>query len=192
MTSTARRPQTSAPGDGSRTITVRDSQPVPEDGSAGQPADSNILRLRGGPRSRPRVMWDADVIDNEGCGKKKSKSTLLSHPTTPKADHFPVCCIYHKPKAFDESSDESSDDSDASCGSNDSRTKPRHSHNHSHGHDGESISRPSGNSNTTTFHPDPGPNAYEKSTPGSKGKQKGMILSPSLVTYVTSDVVFLF
>ncbi|KAF8604721.1 hypothetical protein BDV93DRAFT_555564 [Ceratobasidium sp. AG-I] len=158
MTSTARRPQTSAPGDGSRTITVRDSQPVPENNPDSQPDSNGILRLRGGPRSRPRVMWDADVIDNEGCGKKKSK----------------ICCIYHKPKAFDESSDESSDESDASCGSNDSR-KPRRNHNHSHNHGGESsASRPNDSaSNTATFHADPGPNAYEKSTSGSKGKHKG-------------------
>jgi len=37
------------------------------------------------------------VVDNEGCNKKKSK----------------ICCIYHKPRRFDESSDESSSESDS-------------------------------------------------------------------------------
>ncbi|QRW17711.1 Type 1 phosphatases regulator YPI1 [Rhizoctonia solani] len=138
-TSAARRPATSAPGDGSRTITVRDSQPIPEGNNPGGEAPNGILRLRGGPRSRPRVMWDADVIDNEGCGKKKSK----------------ICCIYHKPRRFDESSSESSgDESDSSCGSNDSR---KHAH-----------KRPD-----KAGDPNPGPNAYEKS--GSKGKGKAAI-----------------
>ncbi|KAG8701730.1 Type 1 phosphatases regulator ypi1 [Ceratobasidium sp. 395] len=160
MTSTARRPDTSAPGDGSRTITIRDAQPIPEDSSDSHSENNGILRLRGGPRSRPRVMWDADVIDNEGCGKKKSK----------------ICCIYHKPKAFDESSDESSDDSDASCGSNDSRVRQRRTHNHSHDHNNEPTNLASGSgSSTTTFQPEPGPNAYEKSTSGSKGKRKGKV-----------------
>lgn len=56
-----------------------------------------------------RVMWTSDTIDNEGLGKKKSKSKL--HADT-------VCCIYHKPRAFDESSSESSgDESDDSISS---------------------------------------------------------------------------
>ena len=94
-------------------------------------------------------MWDADVIDNEGCGKKKSK----------------ICCIYHKPRAFDESSSESSsDESDSSCGSNDSRKRP-----HNHG-DQSNMNRPNGGVNT--LHSEPGPNAYEKTPSGSKGKRK--------------------
>ncbi|KUI67128.1 Type 1 phosphatases regulator ypi-1 [Cytospora mali] len=63
-----------------------------------------ILRLRGAPRNRgPRVQWAEGVVDNEGMGKKKSK----------------VCCIYHRPKGVDESSDESSSD-DSSSSSDDS------------------------------------------------------------------------
>jgi len=56
-------------------------------------------------------------VDNEGAGKKKSKSK--SHLSKSymvylnPSQHFPVCCIYHKPKRFDESSDEDSSDSDA-------------------------------------------------------------------------------
>ncbi|KAG2154006.1 phosphatase inhibitor-domain-containing protein [Suillus clintonianus] len=101
---TQARAYTSAPTDGSRTITLRDSQPRSED-DAGRSGDSTVvgaLRLRGEPRkTRQRVAWDEDVIDNEGCGKKKSK----------------ICCIYHKPRRFDESSEEESSesDSDSSC-----------------------------------------------------------------------------
>jgi protein phosphatase 1 regulatory subunit 11 len=40
---------------------------------------------------RAHITWCDDVVDNEGLGKKSSKS----------------CCVYHKPRAFDESSDES-------------------------------------------------------------------------------------
>jgi protein phosphatase 1 regulatory subunit 11 len=33
-----------------------------------------VLKLRGGPR-RQRVMWTDETVDNEGMGRKKSKST---------------------------------------------------------------------------------------------------------------------
>lgn len=42
--------------------------------TAAEPAPTGTLRLHGGPRSRPRVVWDEDVVDNEGLGRKKSKS----------------------------------------------------------------------------------------------------------------------
>ncbi|KAG2351873.1 phosphatase inhibitor-domain-containing protein, partial [Suillus spraguei] len=91
------RTYTSAPTDGSRTITLLDSQPRPEDDTS-QFGVVGTLRLRGQPRkARQRVAWDEDVIDNEGCGKKKSK----------------ICCIYHKPRRFDESSEEESSGSDS-------------------------------------------------------------------------------
>jgi protein phosphatase 1 regulatory subunit 11 len=32
------------------------------------------LHLRGGLRNRPHVAWGEDVVDNEGLGRKKSKS----------------------------------------------------------------------------------------------------------------------
>ncbi|KAF8206453.1 phosphatase inhibitor-domain-containing protein [Mycena galopus ATCC 62051] len=90
--STQRRPGTSAPGDGSRTITITNA-PANEDGTpdneSSEPAPVGALHLRGGVRrTRQRVAWDEDVVDNEGCGRKSSK----------------ICCIYHKPKNFDESS----------------------------------------------------------------------------------------
>ena len=71
-------PSTSAPSDGSRTITLRDSQPREEGDDAGSshdPAASEVGRipLRGG-RQRPRVVWAEDTVDNEHMGKKSSKS----------------------------------------------------------------------------------------------------------------------
>ncbi|GJJ08331.1 hypothetical protein Clacol_002542 [Clathrus columnatus] len=124
-TSTALR--TITPSDGSRTLVI--AQPGnDEEGSHDESSrhlPSGTLRLRGGPRSRPQVAWDIDVVDNENMGKKKSK----------------ICCIYHKPKAFDESSDEDSSsgsdsDTDPSA-SDDGRARPsqrsRRQHHCSHG-----------------------------------------------------------
>jgi len=83
---TAHRPNTSAPGDGSRTITIHDVQPLLDASASGSGSGSapkaeeddavGVLKLRGGPRSRPRVAWSDDVVDNEGCGKKASKSAF--------------------------------------------------------------------------------------------------------------------
>ena len=50
-------------------------------------------------------MWTEDTVDNEGCGRKKSKSMFLN-------THISVCCIYHKKRAFGESSSESSASTD--------------------------------------------------------------------------------
>ncbi|UNI20082.1 Type 1 phosphatases regulator ypi1 [Purpureocillium takamizusanense] len=112
-----------------------------------------ILRLRGGHTSSARsVQWAEDVVDNEGLGRKSSK----------------VCCIYHKPKAVGESSDESSSDdsssssdSDSDSGadgkkrSGDAKKTPACGHSHRHGRhrrrdQGDKQKRP------------PSPNAYEK------------------------------
>ncbi|EJD49536.1 hypothetical protein AURDEDRAFT_112415 [Auricularia subglabra TFB-10046 SS5] len=102
--------------------TVTDTQPAaqnaePVAGPSTEPAPpQGVLRLRGGPRSGPRVTWTEDIVDNEHLGKKKSK----------------ICCIYHKPRKFDESSDESSDD-DSDCDGHD------HDHDgHVHSHKGDS------------------------------------------------------
>lgn len=35
------------------------------------------LRLRGVPAERRRIRWAADVIDNEGLGRKSSKSVFF-------------------------------------------------------------------------------------------------------------------
>ncbi|OAX42710.1 hypothetical protein K503DRAFT_710081 [Rhizopogon vinicolor AM-OR11-026] len=132
MTTAQGRSHTSAPIDGSRTITLHDSQPRPED-DVGPSSDSIVgaLRLRGEPRrTRQRVAWDEDVIDNEGCGKKKSK----------------ICCIYHKPRPFDESSSEeessSASDSDSdSCQHNNSPCQRRVHHHERDGHDHGLVAR---------------------------------------------------
>lgn len=84
---TQNRAFTSAPSDGSRTLTTHDVQPRSDDDLSDGPSSSQsqpvgALRLRGGPRRiRQRVAWDDGVVDNEGAGKKKSKSTsiLTSH-----------------------------------------------------------------------------------------------------------------
>ena len=57
---------------------------------------TGILHLRGEHTDQRRVQWTESTIDNENAGRKSSK----------------ICCIYHKPKEYDESSS-SSDDSDS-------------------------------------------------------------------------------
>mmetsp|Transcript_5330 Transcript_5330/g.8249 ORF Transcript_5330/g.8249 Transcript_5330/m.8249 type:complete len:92 (-) Transcript_5330:445-720(-) len=58
------------------------------------------LHLARKPR-RKGVRWADDTVDNEHLGKKSSK----------------ICCVYHKPRSFGESSDESGgeDCGDANC-----------------------------------------------------------------------------
>jgi len=76
----AARPTTAEHG--SRTITVTDAQPREDPNADGTSPSTRVapqggvLRLRGGPRNTQRVVWREDVIDNEGCGKKSSKSAL--------------------------------------------------------------------------------------------------------------------
>lgn len=62
-------------------------QPAPQQATAESAAP--VLRLH--LSRRRRVKWTADTHDNEHDGKKSSKS----------------CCIFHKKRAFDESSSES-------------------------------------------------------------------------------------
>ncbi|KAI9811462.1 MAG: hypothetical protein M1827_005445 [Pycnora praestabilis] len=132
---------------------------------------AGTLRLRGSPASDNRVRWAEDVIDNEGMGKKSSK----------------VCCIYHKPRAVGESSDEDSSDSSSSSSDSDnsepdnstarkagggSRTGRRY-HHHEHdephdecgGGDGEKA-----RSKGKGVRRKGSPNAYEKMPKGSGAK----------------------
>ena len=51
------------------------------------------------PKNRKKVKWSNETVDNEGMNKKKSK----------------CCCIYVKPKKFDESSSSSEDSEDEEC-----------------------------------------------------------------------------
>ncbi|KAJ6544980.1 phosphatase inhibitor-domain-containing protein [Mycena vulgaris] len=166
---TQRRPGTSAPGDGSRTVTITDASPLEDDGNnPAEPTPIGALRLRGGPRrTRQRVVWDEDVVDNEGCGRKSSK----------------ICCIYHKPKNFDESSDEDSSDSDSSDSSyDDVRSRARRNHERQHRPHPHPHPHPSG---SAAAQRDPQsaavtqledtvsqPNAYEIVPSGKKGKGK--------------------
>ncbi|KAF9062183.1 phosphatase inhibitor-domain-containing protein, partial [Rhodocollybia butyracea] len=101
-------PNTSTPGDGSRTVTII-TAPSSEDkrGSSSE----GTLKLCGSTRKPcQKVLWREDVVDNEGAGKKSSK----------------ICCIYHKPKAFDESSDEDDSPDETS----DSSSHRAHEHEH--------------------------------------------------------------
>lgn len=127
---------------GSRTETQTFSQP-----------QGPVLTLTGAhDRSRgPRVRWDESVVDNEGMGKKSSK----------------VCCIYHAPKAVDESSDESdsssssssSDDSDSDAGEGSSRRVDADRVGKGKGHAHGRGRRKDGNVKRQRK---PSPNAYEK------------------------------
>lgn len=71
-----------------------------------------VLRLRGISSNQNsdrnninrHIHWDESVINNEGMNKKKSK----------------VCCIYHAPREFGESSEESSSSEDSSDSSENS------------------------------------------------------------------------
>ncbi|KAG9300690.1 hypothetical protein G9A89_023488 [Geosiphon pyriformis] len=132
---------------GSRTMTLHPEE-LGEESSVGdsgttRPEDAVVvdgtLKLHGGSSVDRKVQWDEGVVDNEGMGKKKSK----------------VCCIYHKPRAFDESS--------SSSESSSSEDDDNHSHNrenedignsHRHHHHGHNK-RPSRNRSDS-------PNAYER------------------------------
>lgn len=105
----AARPTTAEHG--SRTIVVTDAQPR-EDPHADHtspptrmPPQGGVLRLRGGPRNTQRVVWREDVVDNEGCGKKSSKSMLppsfgthFRFPSTLHRAH-PLSSLLHIPQA---------------------------------------------------------------------------------------------
>ncbi|GAA5865623.1 hypothetical protein JCM1840_001463 [Sporobolomyces johnsonii] len=173
------RPQATPASHSSRTLTINStptadpadptassdpSQPV---AGPSDPDQVGVLRLRGrGPQGQ-RVQWTGETVDNEMLGRKKSK----------------ICCIYHKPKPFDESSDES-DESDSSIGSADSRqARPARRRHHHHHHDecdhgagqgGGGTTREAGGGAATELErppTPPQPNAYER--PGAaKGKGK--------------------
>ncbi|KAE9402522.1 hypothetical protein BT96DRAFT_991160 [Gymnopus androsaceus JB14] len=143
-----RRPNTSAP-----------APPSEDEGSSNDPANSTTgtLKLRASTRKpRQKVIWREDVVDNEGAGKKSSK----------------ICCIYHKPKAFDESSDEDDSDteSDSSCDHN--HASHRHSHGPAGGHGPGLESSDSGSSVQHIEHGDSPNNAYEMAPSSKKGKHK--------------------
>lgn len=63
--------------EGSRTAIIVQNPAEQRDASELAPP-AGTLRLRGGRRNGPRVAWDEAVVDNEGLGRKKSKSTYMA------------------------------------------------------------------------------------------------------------------
>ena len=121
-------------------------------------------------------------------GRRNPKVILFTSQHFPPNSHsftffVSVCCIYHKPRRFDESSDESSDsdsDSSSSC---------PHEHDHNHNHRPNRSRRGSSSSNSqqpqrtrgVVHEPelldDAEPNAYEQQPELKKGKRKASALS---------------
>ncbi|OKL60350.1 hypothetical protein UA08_04369 [Talaromyces atroroseus] len=103
-----------------------------------------------------RVRWDENVVNNEGMGKKSSK----------------VCCIYHRPRALDESSSESSDsesssddsdtDDDRDTRSGQRRRRRRHRDDCEHGDAGNDASCPGHSHDIKRVREKKKPNAYER------------------------------
>lgn len=118
----------------SRTDDGSSSQTIERSNSRQQ--QTHVLKLRGHqPEQRSAVRWEEGTVDNENMNKKKSKSVLsIYYLVIPLiAYNSLVCCIYHKPKRFDESSDESdcSDSEHKPCTSKSNKyDNPSHSHSH--------------------------------------------------------------
>lgn len=153
--------QQRAPTVPSQSSTITETSTESQGGAGGPPPQpSRILRLRGARTSADRsVQWAEDVVDNEGLGRKSSK----------------VCCIYHRPKAVDESSDESSS-SDSDVSSDDDRDADRKGKNRAcghgpgHSHDGERSRRTQRGEDGGETQRKPSPNAYER-VPKPKPKE---------------------
>jgi protein phosphatase 1 regulatory subunit 11 len=134
-----------------------------------EPVIAGTLNLRGSNNVQNRkVKWDKNVVDNEGANKKKSKRKFIhnsymticnKHQHVPL--HFIVCCIYHRPREFGESSDDSdsSTDSESDHDHHHDDDKQHHSHD-SHQNKGKPNSRLGTR-----------PNAYERQ-PQYKGEYK--------------------
>jgi protein phosphatase 1 regulatory subunit 11 len=165
------------PSDASRTITLTAPDAPPEGAGDARGTDEPqlTLRLRGSPspapptrqRRGPRVAWGDDVVDNEGCGKKSSKGACVD--LLPRADGGadlmnPVCCIYHKPRGFDESSGSESDDNSSSSSDEDDGGGSGHE-----GDDGRAGRVGRGHGHNHHHHQDK--NAYER-IPRARGKAK--------------------
>lgn len=95
--------------------------------------------------------------------------TLAPKHNETKAKCYIVCCIYHRPKAVDESSDESSSDSDVSSGDEDANKKGKDHEDHKCG--GPGHSHGSGKKGEKAKKRAPSPNAYEK-VPKVKPKEE--------------------
>lgn len=101
-----RQGQTAGPSDGSRTITIHDV-PTGEQGGSdkgsgrdeeGENSQIGVLRLRGGGNTR-RVVWSSETIDNEGMGKKKSKSENVKEMKISLTEADFLISLLHLPQA---------------------------------------------------------------------------------------------
>ncbi|KAH8983683.1 phosphatase inhibitor-domain-containing protein [Lactarius hatsudake] len=122
---------------------------------AAGPAPAGTLHLRGGPHNRPHVVWSEDVVDNEGLGRKKSK----------------ICCIYHRPRRFDESSDEDSSGAESESDNGNARPSRDYRHHQRHAHNGECEVDLLRNTDNKLRDSSDDRNAYERMSP-HKGKGK--------------------
>ncbi|KFA66663.1 hypothetical protein S40285_03030 [Stachybotrys chlorohalonatus IBT 40285] len=147
----SQRPQRHGPAPAaSQTQTASQSGEASSSGS--NTRSPRVLRLRGQHAQHSQdtsngrsVQWADDVVDNEGLGRKSSK----------------VCCIYHRPKAVGESSDESS--SDSSDSDSDGGSGPDHGHKGDHGNDHDCGHRHGRRAKKDSKQKrPPSPNAYEK------------------------------
>ncbi|CAI5445830.1 unnamed protein product [Caenorhabditis angaria] len=80
----------------SNTTTITETKTSEEPSSSSSP-NHLVLRLGAQPSTadKKHVVWSTETVDNEGMGKKNSK----------------CCCIYKKPKNWQDSSS----DSDSDC-----------------------------------------------------------------------------
>lgn len=167
---------TSTPADSSRTTTALDSQPISDNEQAS--STPGVLRLRGGPSSRPRVVWRDDVVDNENMGRKSSKSAYQLHRQRfIDLSVHPVCCIYHKARKFGESSsDESSSDDDSDGGPARNRANRPHTncngHHNKQGNGDGTAARDSSGAEVHELSSDDEPNAYERAPGWKKAKKQ--------------------
>jgi len=81
------------------TVTVTEEPATETTEEKAESSDRTVLKLN--KEKAKQIKWSQDTVDNEGLGKRKSKS----------------CCIYKKPRAtLDESSESESDSDDSgSC-----------------------------------------------------------------------------
>ena len=209
-TATRNGPSTSAPGDSSRTLTITNNPTREENGDErGDDSDGGqligTLRLRTTRLTGPRVAWDENVIDNEGFGKKKSKSKCFyfHRKILIQCVFFfnlrSVCCIYHKARRFDESSsDESSSESDSDSCSHHDHDHTGHNHNHRLNPSGRGSSssnpqqgqRSRGIVHESEILDDTQSNAYETQPESKKGKRKASafcLLFLSIQFYLPRD-----
>jgi protein phosphatase 1 regulatory subunit 11 len=156
------RQREETPTSGSQTIT---STPVGEE--AVREESPVVLHLHAVPNTdERRVTWDEEVVDNENMGKKSSKGTSPLETML-----IVVCCIYHKPRQFGESSsDESSSSSSDESDSDNEGPSRRPVHDHEHPNGDEPCPRHAKSRRVEKRKRKPSPNAYERQPQTNKKK----------------------